>query len=138
MSGAALTQSNLPEGIREKIREDATAYDPLLRRLDMVQVLGRDPDNTFTELSDDEAIEFGILESLHNSDVIKLDGVMIFFQLLKRNRVALDRKGTDEYIKALVGQINGQIQPHTYYASPGTVEQEKTGIMDRIMFWRKD
>ncbi|EHQ35378.1 hypothetical protein [Methanoplanus limicola] len=134
---AAVNQSSLlPDDIRQKIQTDISGNDPLMRRLDMVQVLGRDPENTLTELSYDEAIDFAILQALHDSGVIRLDGVIDFITILKRNRVPLDRKGIDEYLKGVIGQINGQIQPQAYYGSPGTVDPEKTSLMDRIAFWR--
>lgn len=133
-----IAKSNIPGDIRQKISEDANVHDPLLRRLEMVQVLATDPKNDLTELSEDESIDFALLEALHNSDVIKLNGVMDFFMVLKRNRVSLDRKRTNEYLKGLIGQVNGQLQPTMYYGSPGTVEPEKKSILDKVMFWRKD
>lgn len=138
MESAPAPQSNLPKDIRSKISEDSLNHDPLLRRLEMVQVLAPDPKNDLTELSDDESIDFALIEALHNSGVIQLDGVMEFFTILKRNRVALDRKRTNEYLKGLIGQVNGQIQPSMYYGSPGTVEPEKKSLLDKMMFWRKD
>lgn len=138
MSEAAAINSNIPEDIRKKISEDANIHDPVLRRLEMLQVLATDPKNDLTELSFDESIDFALIESLHNTGVIKLDGVMEFFTILKRNRVSLDRKRTNEYLKGIIGQVNGQLQTMQYYGSPGTVEPEKKSILDKIMFWKKD
>lgn len=132
-----MTASNIPEDLRKRIREDANMLDPLLRRLEMVQVLARTPKTDLTELSEDECIDFAILRALHDSNVIRLDAVMLFIDYLQANRASLDRKRVNEYLKGLIGQVNGQLQPAMYYGSPGTIE-EKKGLMDKLMFWRKE
>lgn len=130
-------KSNLPESIRNKISQDANVYDPSLRRLEMVQVLAQNPKSDLTELSEDECIDFALIRALHVSEVIKLDAVIMFFDYLKENRVSLNRKRTEEYLKGLIGQVNGQIQQGAYYGAPGTIEPEKKSIADRLMFWRQ-
>jgi hypothetical protein len=136
MADSDIIKSNIPVDIRNKISEDANIHDPLLRRLEMVQVLATDPKNDLTELSEDECIDFAIIRALDETGVIKLDGVLKFLDYLKSNRVSLDRKRTDEYLKGLIGQVNGQLQPMPYYGSPGTVQPEEKGLMDKLMFWR--
>ena len=131
-------QSNIPADIRRKISEDANMHDPVLRRLEMVQVLAQNPKTDLTELSEDECIDFAIIRALHDMEVIKLDAVIKFFDYLQANRASLDRKRTNEYLKGLIGQVNGQLQPIQYYGSPGTVDPEKKSILDRMMFWKKD
>jgi hypothetical protein len=138
MPEPVIPASNIPEDIRKKISEDANMHDPVLRRLEMLQVLAQDPKNDLTELSFDESIDFALIEAIHRMKVLKLDGVIQFFEILKQNRVSLDRKRVNEYLKGIIGQVNGQLQPVQYYGSPGTVEPEKKSILDRMMFWKKD
>jgi hypothetical protein len=125
----------IPDTMQERIRI-GQVIDPEIRHLEMVSVLGRDAENTLTELSYDEAIDFAILKSLHDSEIINLQAVIDFIQFLKVNRVALDRKGIDEYLKGIIGQ---PIKEYAPYGMPGTVNPEdKPGVLSKLAFWRKE
>ncbi|TSA54944.1 MAG: hypothetical protein D4R45_03275 [Planctomycetaceae bacterium] len=109
--------------------------DPFLLRLEMAGKLAEDPLNDLTEISTGEATFFAAIRTLHNGGVLDLSMVLDFEDNLKRNRVSIDRKRVDEYIKALVGQVAGNVPP-TNVGQPGTVEPEKNSLKDRLMFWR--
>jgi hypothetical protein len=131
----------ISETARQSLRQNISSCDPALKRLEKVDVLGRHPDITLTELSRDEGIIFAVIEALSKMETLKreegvrLPGVVEFFNLLRLNRVALDRKGIDEYLKAIIGQ------PQTAFpqlGNPGSLNvEDRPGLISRLMFWRK-
>lgn len=125
----------IPDTMQQRIVQVGQVNDPQLKQLDMVSVLGRDASNTLTELSYDEVIDFAIIEAIHKEGILDLSAVVTFINLLKTNRVALDRKGVSEYLKGIIGQPVRDFAP---YGMPGTVEEDKPGVLSRLMFWRKD
>lgn len=129
-------KSNISENSRNNV--ESRILDPNLVRLEMARQLALDPLNDLTELSDDEIIDFCLIESLHELKVLDFSPVLKFYGFLKRDRPSLNRKRTDEYLKGLIGQISGQVQPMAYYGAPGTVMDEKPGFFDKINPWSKN
>ena len=130
--------SNIPDSIRESIEKHQAIENPDMHRLEQADLLISDPENDLTELSNDEAIDFALIEALHNTGVIKLNGTMEFISLLKRNRASLDRKRTDEYLKAVIGQVQPLPGAYAQVGSPGSFQEvEKPGLFARFMAWMK-
>lgn len=104
--------------------------NPSLVRLSKIDPLGRNPNETLTELSNDEGIIFSLLEAAHEFKIVDLPATMFFFERLRINRVPLNRKGIDEYLKAIIGQ---PVTTPTY-GGAGSLgdEEKKPGIISRI------
>lgn len=131
-------KSNIPDSIKERSFTSGQMLDPALVRLQMAAKLAENPANDLTELSDDEIITFRLIEALHNADLgLDFTPVLDFYGMLKADCPSLDRKRTDEYLKGLIGQVSGQVQPYAYYGAPGTVSEEKPGFFDKINPWSK-
>ena len=134
------TGAIIPDIIKAQISDGSKTpeiHDPSLKRLQQADVLGHDPENSLTELSNDECIDFAILEALHTHDIIRLKGTMEFLKILKRNRVALDRKRTDEYLKSIIGQVQ-RLPDYGAVGAPGSFEvEEKQSLVQRFVAWFK-
>jgi hypothetical protein len=126
----------MPNDLKEKIKGDISNQDPSLKRLDMVGTIAQHPDENLTELSFDETVDYSVIEALTDAGVLDLSMVVTFLRYLRINRTALDRKRVDEYLRGIAAD-SGPIQPYVSYGAPGTVEPEKKGIVDTLMFWRK-
>ena len=127
----------IPAELKGKITAEVQSLDPNIKKLERLDKLGRRPDETLTELSNNETIYFSIIEALNDAEIIKTPAMNAFIAHLRINRVALNRKGIDEYLKGLIGQ------PQNYYpmlGAPGSFPQEeKRSWWDRISgLWRHD
>jgi len=128
--------SNLPDELRTNIMETSDAQDPMMRRLDMAGTLAPNPSTDLTELSRDETLVFALIETIHKADIIKMDGMLVFFDTLRQNRVSMDRKRVSEYLKALMGVSGGSIEPGNY-GSPGTLSDDEPGRKKKWQFWKR-
>lgn len=127
----------IPEELAGRISAEVQSLDPSIKKLERLDKLGRDPDKTLTELSNTETIYFSIIEAMNDGGIIKTPATLAFFDHLRKNRVAMNRKGIDEYLKGLIGQ------PQNFYpmlGSPGSFPQEeKKGLWDRVSgLWRRE
>lgn len=129
--------SIISEELKGKITAEVQSLDPSIKKLERLDKLGRNPDKTLTELSNTETIYFSIIEAMNDGGIIQTPSTLAFIEHLRINRVALNRKGIDEYLKGLIGQ------PQNFYpmlGAPGSFPQEeKKGWIDRITgLWRRD
>jgi len=120
--------------LREGISKEVQSLDPSLQRLNRVDVLARRPDETLTELSPNEVIYFSAIEAMNETGIIDTPTVVNFFNRLRINRMAMNRKRVDEFLKGLNNQ------PQNIYpalGAPGSFPlEEKKSFVDRLMFWR--
>lgn len=130
---------SLPDDLRSSLDSMKAIDNPDLHRLKQADKLLPDPDNNLTEFSNDECIDFALIEALHKAQIINLSGTMVFFDVLKRNRTALDRKRTDEYIKAVIGQVQPLPMSYSQVGAPGSFGDEikKPSAFQRFKEWMK-
>lgn len=128
----------IPGEIRNSLEAQKGIENPDMHRLRQADQLITDHESDLTELSNDECIDFALLESLHKSGIINLSGTMQFLSLLKRNRASLDRKRVDEYLKAVVGQTQPLPAAYSQVGAPGSFgEVEKPSLFKRFGAWLK-
>lgn len=128
----------IPDEIRNSLEAQKGIENPDMHRLRQADNLIADPVNDLTELSNDECIDFALIEALHKGGIINLSGTMAFLELLKRNRASLDRKRVDEYLKAVVGQTQPLPTAYSQIGAPGSfTEIDKPSIFKRFGDWLK-
>lgn len=126
-------------GISEESKTviESSYIDPKQIHLGMVGKLATDPINHLTEVSSLENQYESIFRALDSEGIIKLTGVLTFFDWHKRLRISEDRAGRKEYLQAIIGSkpTGGAPQlPEIDYSMP---QQEKPSILSRLMFWKK-
>ncbi|QSZ66417.1 hypothetical protein RJ40_02345 [Methanofollis aquaemaris] len=94
----------MPNAILEQKVSD---LDPRLKQLEKVDRLADSSGPRMTELTNQEAIDFAILEALNDQKIIEIPGCIKFIEALRENRVSLDRKGRKEFLQALIGTTSG-------------------------------
>lgn len=128
----------IPDEIRNSLDIQKGVENPDMHRLRQADKLISNAEDDLTELSNNECIDFALIEALHNSGVIKLTGTMQFISLLKKNRASLDRKRVDEYLKAVVGQTQPLPAAYSQIGAPGSFgETEKPSLFKRFGAWLK-
>ena len=128
----------IPDEIKNSLDIQKGIENPDMHRLRQADKLIEDHENDLTEMSNDECIDFALIEALHESGIIKLSGTMTFFGLLKRNRASLDRKRVDEYLKAVVGQSQPLPAAYSQVGAPGSfAETDKPSLFKRFGAWLK-
>jgi hypothetical protein len=113
------------------LRAVATTNDPKLKRLERVDSLTAAPARTMSEMTGRETIYFALIEALHRSDIVHLPGTVAFFELLRENRVSLDRKGRTEYLQGLVG-----VSVREQVGTPGSLPDDVGAAGDSKKWWQ--
>lgn len=117
------------------LRTVATTNDPKLQRLARVDSLTAAPARTMSEMTGRETIYFALIEALHRSDVVHLPGTVTFLDLLRENRVSLDRKGRKEYLQGLVGT---SIREEGAVGTPGSLPPSTPDSKRWWQFWKRN
>jgi hypothetical protein len=116
------------------LEQKVSDLDPRLKQLEKVDRLVEPAGPRMTELSNDEAIDFAILEALNDQKIVEILGCIRFIEFLRENRVSLDRKARKEFLQALIGSTSKT--DVSLVGAPGTMQppQEKKSWWQ---FWKK-
>lgn len=109
------------------LEQKVSDLDPRLKQLEKVDRLADTSGPRMTEFTNDEAIDFALLEALHDQKIIEIPGCIKFIEALRENRVSLDRKGRREFLQALIGTTAGGKTNVEHVGVPGSMQppQEK-------------
>jgi len=118
------------------LEQKVSDRDPRLKQLEKVDRLADTSGPRMTEMSNDEAIDFAILEALHHQKILEIPGCVKFIETLRENRVSLDRKGRKEFLQALVGTTSSGKTNIEQVGTPGSMhpQEEKRSWWQ---FWKK-
>lgn len=118
------------------LEQKVSDLDPRLKQLEKVDRLADLSGPRMTEMSNDEAIDFAILEALHHQKILEIPGCVKFIETLRENRVSLDRKGRKEFLQALVGTTSSGKTNIEQVGTPGSMHptEEKRSWWK---FWQK-